>query len=221
MKAFCLEMSNSKNLILAFKNDDSEYFVELKTQIYKSEIVWDLIKEGFERINLAPSDLDFIGTGLGPGSFTGLRVGLSIVKGIALSLNIPVVGVSSFDLLAKSVFFNGKLCIIFDAKKGLFYTAIYARDFKLRKVLKESLKTLDDLKKILEPGIFILGDGIKLLDKKFIKRFKVLEEDFSYVNPRVLLNECINRFKKKRFLKLERLKPLYLHPLECQAAKAF
>ncbi len=218
MKAFCLETSNPKNLVLAFKNRDSEYFIEFRGQVYKSELIWNLIEEGFKRINLQPQNLDFVGAGLGPGSFTGLRIGLSIIKAISLATTSPIIGVRTFDLLAKNVPFFKRLCILFDAKKKLFYTAIYTKEFKkVKKKLKESLKSFESLKKILRPGDAILGDGVKLLGKDFDKRFEILDEEFSYVKPQVLMKECLEKFKKRKFLKIENLNPLYLHPLECQA----
>jgi tRNA threonylcarbamoyladenosine biosynthesis protein TsaB len=81
-----------------------------------------LLKEA--RLDL--NEIDGMAVSLGPGSFTGLRVGLSTVKGLALAAQKPVVGVPTLDALASNLPFTPYLiCPILDARKGEVYTALY------------------------------------------------------------------------------------------------
>jgi tRNA threonylcarbamoyladenosine biosynthesis protein TsaB len=71
-------------------------------------------------------EMDGMAISLGPGSFTGLRVGLSVVKGLALAVAKPVVGVPTLDALAHNLPFTPYLiCPLLDARKGELYTALY------------------------------------------------------------------------------------------------
>jgi tRNA threonylcarbamoyladenosine biosynthesis protein TsaB len=72
------------------------------------------------------NDIDGIAVSLGPGSFTGLRVGLSVVKGLALAVERPVAGIPTLDALACNLPFTPYLiCPLLDARKGEIYTALY------------------------------------------------------------------------------------------------
>ncbi len=75
---------------------------------------------------LSVHNLDGLAVTIGPGSFTGLRIGLSTVKGLAMAASLPVAGVSCFDALAyQFLFVSGCLCTMIDARKGEVYMAEY------------------------------------------------------------------------------------------------
>lgn len=79
-----------------------------------------------EDCGLEKGDLDAVAVSIGPGSFTGLRIGLATAKGLALGLGIPLVGVSTLKALAISVGpLSGRVCPMFDARKGEVYGACY------------------------------------------------------------------------------------------------
>jgi len=84
------------------------------------------IEELFERVQLKPADLDAIAVSEGPGSYTGVRIGVSIAKTLAWTLKKPLVGVSSLKTLAANVsMFNGLICPLVDARRQNVYTALY------------------------------------------------------------------------------------------------
>ncbi|WP_138420895.1 tRNA (adenosine(37)-N6)-threonylcarbamoyltransferase complex dimerization subunit type 1 TsaB [Aquibacillus sediminis] len=76
----------------------------------------------------SPKDLDKIVVAKGPGSYTGVRIGLSTAKTIAWTLNIPIVSLSSLEMLAyNGMWTNELICPFFDARRGLVYTGLYQR----------------------------------------------------------------------------------------------
>lgn len=111
----------------------------------------DLSKEALYKIslmlknnNLKPLDIDEIVCVRGPGSFTGLRIGVTIAKTMAYFLNKKLYSVSSLDVMASSV--NGDIIVpIIDARRGYVYGAIY--DSNLNVVMKECYIKLDDIVK--------------------------------------------------------------------------
>lgn len=80
---------------------------------------------------LALAEIDLISVGVGPGSFTGLRVGLALAKSFARSHDIPIVGVSSLAALAfphAQTYRRGIICPMYDARRGEVYAGVYRRD---------------------------------------------------------------------------------------------
>jgi tRNA threonylcarbamoyladenosine biosynthesis protein TsaB len=111
--------------------DDKGYRDELRMvdPHIHSEKLLSLIHEVLNRSGWRPSSLDGISVSAGPGSFTGLRIGMSTAKGLCLALNIPLLSVPTFDAIARSVSEHMKqpeyLVIAVDAKQGEFYVAEY------------------------------------------------------------------------------------------------
>lgn len=79
-------------------------------------------------LGLKVSDVDGFGVALGPGSFSGIRIGLATVKGMALALGKPVAGISSLEILAWRTLRQGETgTAVLDAKRGQLYAALYSR----------------------------------------------------------------------------------------------
>jgi len=112
-----------------------------------------------------PSDLTKIVVAKGPGSYTGVRIGVTIAKTLAWTLNIPLVGVSSLEILAAGTgrYFDGMVSPLFDARRGQVYTGLYQFvDGKLTVMKQDQLVMLDDwvdrLLDIEKPIIFVGND---------------------------------------------------------------
>ncbi|MBI5893604.1 MAG: tRNA (adenosine(37)-N6)-threonylcarbamoyltransferase complex dimerization subunit type 1 TsaB [Deltaproteobacteria bacterium] len=112
------------------------------------------------RINL--NALDCFAVAIGPGSFTGLRVGIATIKGLAWPLKKPVVGISTLKALAMNIRDEDKLiCPLLDARKNEVYAAVYEWDGDNLVTEKEDCITNSEdlLKSLNKPTVFI-GDGI-------------------------------------------------------------
>ena len=162
-------------------------------------------------------DLTLIAVGIGPGSFTGIRIGVATGIGLAQSLGIPLVGVSGLDAIAASTDIQLKGCIsvLLDARRGQFYFAKYEKkNGRLRRSGKPALIDAADTEKYLADTDWITGD----LDDD---RARVVDESLSgtprWVAADLFLAESIGRLglKRKRswrsgdFLTAD---PLYIRP---------
>src|SRR5699024_10419183 len=92
----------------------------------QSKRLMPAITKLMEDVHLVPSQLDKIVVAQGPGSYTGVRIGITTAKSLAWALNIPIVGVSSIEVLAyQGRFFDSVICPFFDARRGNVYTNLY------------------------------------------------------------------------------------------------
>ncbi len=139
----------------------------LQTRKTHSERLLPLIDFWLREAELSLSDLDGVAVTLGPGSFTGLRIGLATAKGLALGAGKPLVGIPTLDALALNLTgVPGFICPILDARKSEVYTAVYVspepgRLIRLTRYMAVSPVWLLDwlrqgIEPILEPGIEVI-----------------------------------------------------------------
>ena len=135
MKILAIDTS-SKNATVAI-TENEEKLIELNNSDEKthSQKLMPMIDEAFQKTNLSLDDINLLVCGLGPGSFTGVRIGIATAKAFADSKNITVVGVNSLEELAYNLNTQGFICSTIDAGHGNTYTGFFeielpAADFK-------------------------------------------------------------------------------------------
>lgn len=212
---FSAAISEDKKLI-------SERNIELERRLFEELI--GTIKDLLIKTGITLKEIDAFCVGLGPGSFTGLRIGVSTMKGLAFSLKIPLLGVSSLDALAYNAKgFRGLICPIIDAKRENLYSCLY--EYNKDRLVKKSGYLLIDLKslikKINKPAVF-LGDGINLYKKQIsqeIKEALFLPSDFWYPKASIIARLGLEKLARAKNFDSARIRPLYLYPKECQIVK--
>ena len=123
----------------------------------------DLLKTA----GLALDDVDCLAVAAGPGSFTGLRIGISTVKGLAWGAEKPCAGVSTLEAMAWNLaHLNGIICCCMDARRHQVYNALFrAEGGMLERLTPDRAISLDDLaeeRKSFETPQFVVGDGAEL-----------------------------------------------------------
>ncbi|MCT6930426.1 MAG: tRNA (adenosine(37)-N6)-threonylcarbamoyltransferase complex dimerization subunit type 1 TsaB [Lysinibacillus fusiformis] len=130
------------------------------------------IEEILARIDVRPNDLDAIAVSEGPGSYTGVRIGVTLAKTLAWTLQKPLVGVSSLKTLAaNAALYNGLICPIFDARRGNVYTAVYQGE-TLEALVEDHHAHIDDLLvrlKALEQPILFVGTDVDIFWENIVQ----------------------------------------------------
>ncbi len=137
-----------------------------------SKHLMDMIKAALRISGLNFSDLDGFAVTRGPGSFTGLRIGISTIKGLAVASEKPVVGVSSLEALAFQVSYSRDLiCPILDARRGEVYFSRYRfLNGHLKKQTKERVAPPDQAVEDLNESCLFVGNGALLYKEMILEK---------------------------------------------------
>jgi len=117
--------------------------------------------------DLTPQDVDAVACAAGPGSFTGVRIGVAAAKGFAWGRELPCYGVSTLEAMARAVAVqDGVICAAMDARRSQVYTALFEVEHgQFRRLTPDSAISLEELKnqlKPLEKQKLLVGDGALL-----------------------------------------------------------
>ena len=162
------------------------------------------IKEMLDSLKLRPSDLNRIIVVNGPGSFTGIRIGVTIAKTLAYSLNIPIITVSSLEaMMISSDSLNYKVPII-DARRGYVYAAIYDKD-----------------NNTILPEQYINLEALKVACDNLIDDYDFIGNGFTFTaheyNPNIL--KIVNTFCDRESINPHLVNPIYLKKTEAEENK--
>ena len=208
--------TSSRVLSVAIQSAEGNIFeANLQGTPRHSEQLIHLIEEGLNCTGIKKKDLKSFIWGLGPGSFTGLRIGLSVLKGLHLGLKKESWGASSLDLIALGVpVVSGDIAVCVDARRQTIYFALYRYEQgKLKKILREEVISFDELMKRLTPGTIITGDALQTYGAKIKEQtneMTFLAPVFWY--PRALF--AIHLFDSQKTwlekLSLKKMQPKYI-----------
>lgn len=168
MKVLAIDTSNySLGLAVVDKEQViGEYITNVKKN--HSIRVMPSIETLLKDCDLTPQDITKIVVAKGPGSYTGVRIGVTIAKTLAWTLNIPLVGISSLAILAASVgrYFPGQVSPLFDARRGQIYTGLYQYDNGIMTTVESDqlLQSTDWAKQLKAKGspILFIGNDLPL-----------------------------------------------------------
>lgn len=109
---------------------------------------------------LERDQIELISVALGPGSFTSLRIGLAVGKGLAQALHVPIVGVPSMTAYAERVsFLSGKICVVLPDRRDLVYYALYENNTQITSELSSALTALREHVAQMPDLVLCLGPG--------------------------------------------------------------
>ncbi len=143
-------------------------------QITHSETLLSLCDDAFNATNLTPNLINLFAVTKGPGSFTGLRIGIGIVKGMAFCQNTPCIGISTLKALAQSVPFSGYIAATINARRDNVYCALFKKDENgLHRITNDELLHKSDFcakafsicsSENYSGNILCIGDGTPLIN---------------------------------------------------------
>jgi len=188
-----------------------------------------LLKQGLRALKWTVNDIDVIACGLGPGSFTGLRVGLAAVKGLGIMGKKKVVGISSLDIIAHNVCFDIDGDVVVDARREKIYTASYSiRGDRYTKKSNDCLLSYPEIctrikRRRTQSPTALCGDGLRVYGDRFKKdlREKILflPKDMWYPRGAHIIECAKGEIACGRYLSLPEVLPRYFFLSEAEETR--
>ena len=179
-----------------------------------SQTLLPMVKDVLSKANLSVKDLDLLAVTAGPGSFTGVRIGVALLKGLAFEKDIPCVGVSTPELIAAGVKEKHATVVsCMDARRNQFYTASF-ESISLRRLCEDEalgMEALGDRIAAYPHPVILAGDGAKAayaLLKDRLPQLQLASEDEIYQNAKNLCAIALRR--RAEAVSGEHLVPTYL-----------
>lgn len=200
MKALFINTATKTTVVSIIIDNKIKYLYKNSSSKDLSVELMPIIDKAFQNSLIKPNDLDTIFVTNGPGSFTGIRIGLTVAKTMAWGMKIKVVPISSLEFMAATATDKKYIVPLIDARRGYVFAGVY--DEKLNSIIKDSYILLDDLKKELE-------------DKEV---FYVSDDEFSFeVNESGYdILKVINKHKDDKAINPHNLNPNYLKKTEAE-----
>ncbi|CAB4602414.1 unannotated protein [freshwater metagenome] len=182
-----------------------------------AEVLTPAIQFACKQARIEYSEISVVAVDLGPGLFTGLRVGVAAAKAMAHALSVPMIGVPSLDLLAFPVRFTSRLIVAtIDARRGEIFYAFYRQvPGGIQRLSDHQVGSPDDLaSELLAAGeeCLLVGDGAIRYREVFegLKKCEIVEEGFAYPSATSLVLLAHAQALREQWVKPWDLEPLYL-----------
>jgi tRNA threonylcarbamoyladenosine biosynthesis protein TsaB len=198
----------------------SEY--TLNVEITHSERLLPAVDRVLQDAGVALDHLEGIAVSIGPGSFTGLRIGLSTAKGLAYATGLPVVGVPTLEAMAWTLpAAKWQICPVLDARKQEVYAALFQHEPEgLRRLADDQAVAPEDLCSLIRKPTLFLGDGLAVYRDTFRRLLgsRFLLPPAAHRGGRAA---CVAELGRTRLLAGERddasvLAPAYIRPSEAE-----
>ena len=198
-----VSLSIEGNLLSNFDIEEDKY--------RHSELLTTSIKDILDQNNYSVKDLSAVAVGIGPGSFTGLRIGFSVAKGLCYPHNIKLIGISSLKILANSINQNFKEVISLVKDKGEFFY-ITTFDNELNETSKPKIEKIDSrfLSQYTDNSYCIVvnsKDSLEYIKSSTDSEIEITRQSISSIN---MIDLSYKSFQEKRFEDLAYFEPFYI-----------
>lgn len=201
MISLVIDTCNSNLLVALVKDNDILSIFNQKVETDLSVKIFPVIQDIFVESNLNPNDIDNILIANGPGSFTGIRIGVTIAKTYAWALNKKVIPFSSLALLATTKIKEDYIVPVIDARRNCVYAGIYNEH--LDSIMEDTYIDLDELKKKLEN-----------------KSYRIVSYDtfdnLETINPELNILKIVDKYKNNAGINPHQSNPNYLKLTEAE-----
>ena len=203
-RRFCLGVKNSSNYFDRSVNKSTDH----------AKDIFKRIDDVLKLANTSIEELDFLAVGIGPGRFSGLRVSISAIKSISYVLSIPIVAISSLEIIAREIMEKNdkeNVILIEDAGRGNLYIGSYAlKNHEFIKLSDDRVSNINEIG-ISDTDALIAGSGIiRYPDLKIDSNSLLNQNGEEYLNSRTMIDHALEQFNKGNTIDCMNLKPNYL-----------
>jgi tRNA threonylcarbamoyladenosine biosynthesis protein TsaB len=207
-----IETATKNCSVSVSKNGELIAIKELNNGNYShAEVLHSFIEEVVSDSNIKLDDLSAIAVSKGPGSYTGLRIGVSAAKGLCFSLNLPLISVNTLQSLASAIQVEDGIVIpMIDARRMEVYAAIFDNDnSQIREIKAEIIDEHSFSDLLNEQQVFFLGDGAEKC-KEVINHKNAIFINDKYPSAKEMCQLAFDKYKKNDIEDVAYFEPFYL-----------
>ncbi|RPG30362.1 MAG: tRNA (adenosine(37)-N6)-threonylcarbamoyltransferase complex dimerization subunit type 1 TsaB [Muricauda sp. TMED12] len=186
-----------------------------------SEQLHVFIKEALKEASLSFSDLDAVAISKGPGSYTGLRIGVSAAKGICFSLDIPLISIPTLQSMANQVDLKpGELVIpVLDARRMEVYSCVYDNNYqKIRETRAEVINEESFVEYLGENKVYVMGSGAEKC-RGVLQHPNFIFNESVVPSAKDMVSIAFEKYESKQFEDVAYFEPYYLKDFVLQQKK--
>lgn len=209
MQALIIDTSTERGVVSFVKDHRLLFHVELPFGLQNSHFLLPELERGLNELNLPLSSFDFIAVGIGPGSYTGIRVGAMAAKTLSIAENIPLVGISTLDGFDT----EGEYAVIVDAKMGGVYV-------KSSSKADPAMLTVEEALEVIRYSPMVLSPNSTSIKKKFDELgASNLKWTDLYPNPQVIYQKALQKYRNNEYSTDGDLQLLYMRKTQAEIEK--
>ena len=211
----CIAIDTStRRFCLGVKNSNDYFDMSVNKSTDHAKEIFKRIDDVLKLANTSIEELDFLAVGIGPGRFSGLRVSISAIKSISYVLSIPIIAISSLEIIAREIMEKNdkeNVILIEDAGRGNLYIGSYAlKNHEFIKLSNDRVENINEIE-ISETDALIAGSGIiRYPDLKKDSNSLLNQNGEEYLNSRTMIDHALEQFNKGNTIDCMNLKPNYL-----------
>lgn len=217
MNIFAMDTSTLTATVAVLTDEKLLGEFSVSNKLTHSQTIMPMTDTLLKTASLTLNDIDVFAVSVGPGSFTGLRIGMATVKTFAQALNKPIIGVSSLDAVAHSFSFtDAVICPVMDARRSEVYNALYRNGREI--VAPRALHIDKLLEELKNEKVIFAGDGVLIHKDKL-----AVSPDWSIAPQHLLLPKASSlayaaqiRALNNDFDDLYNLNPVYLRKSQAE-----
>ncbi|MDA6070980.1 tRNA (adenosine(37)-N6)-threonylcarbamoyltransferase complex dimerization subunit type 1 TsaB [Flavobacterium sp. AC] len=193
------------------KNGETIICKEIAEEGYShAEKLHVFIEEVIAEAEITVQDLVAVAVSQGPGSYTGLRIGVSAAKGLCYALNIPLIAIDTLQTLASQAnVAEGKIIPMIDARRMEVYSEIFTADLEIERPIEAEIITEDSFKDFTET-IYFVGDCAEKCKTVLTRENFVFLEEIKYPSAAAMSKISYNKYQKSDTVDVAYFEPYYL-----------
>ena len=186
-----------------------------------SENLLPMVETLLNKLNLTVDDVDLFAVSVGPGSFTGVRIGVATVKGLAFGKGKPCAGVSTLEALAENLSFlpDALICPVMNARRNQVYTALFRGKDRLLQDSALSVAELDQILSAYPEPVWFVGDGYDLVTSQISHSFVPLPQRLQLQSAASVAAVALRAAKEGKTTNDASLSPVYLRPSQAERTR--
>jgi tRNA threonylcarbamoyladenosine biosynthesis protein TsaB len=210
-----IESSTTNCSISLANNGELISIRELNEKNYShSTKLHSFIEEVLKNSNITVNKLSAIAVSSGPGSYTGLRIGVSAAKGLCYALQIPLISVPTLKVLARQLNIQREDLIIpvMDARRDEVYSAVYNSEYELvRNIFPEIIDSESFIELAKENKLYFIGNGQEKCERLIRKNSNLIFSNYdTFPSSKEMILISFKKFKKSKFEDIAYFEPDYL-----------